>query len=169
MKKNKTWDGDGVLVLEDRFLALRDMDGKKYARDARWVNGRIGTKIWMTGTLSVGDTLKIGNKDIVWTMVDFVNPGLLDTYAKFKREFEGPIVRGRQPGGTQKVVEMGVARGEGGDVGEDYGGVCVETDVGDSGKVFTDETYLLLGGWWGLTCRWVCGVLCTDGVATTGL
>ena len=45
-------------------------------------------------------------------MVDFVNPGLLDTYAKFKREFEGPIVRGRQPGGTKKVVEMGVARGE---------------------------------------------------------
>jgi DNA repair and recombination protein RAD54B len=45
-------------------------------------------------------------------MVDFVNPGLLDTYAKFKREFEGPIARGRQPGGTKKVVEMGVARGE---------------------------------------------------------
>lgn len=44
--------------------------------------------------------------------MDFVNPGLLDTYAKFKREFEGPIVRGRQPGATKKVVEMGVARGE---------------------------------------------------------
>ena len=44
--------------------------------------------------------------------MDFINPGLLDTYAKFKREFEGPIVRGRQPGATKKVVEMGVARGE---------------------------------------------------------
>ena len=32
MKKNKTWDGDGVLVLEDGFLTLRDMDGKKYAQ-----------------------------------------------------------------------------------------------------------------------------------------
>ena len=34
MKKNKTWDGDGVLVLEDGFLTLRDIDGKKYARGA---------------------------------------------------------------------------------------------------------------------------------------
>ena len=31
MKKNKTWDGDGVLVLEDRVLTLRDIEGKKYA------------------------------------------------------------------------------------------------------------------------------------------
>jgi len=30
MKKNKTWDGDGVLVLEDRVLTLRDIEGKKY-------------------------------------------------------------------------------------------------------------------------------------------
>lgn len=29
-KKNKTWDGDGVLSLEDGFLTLRDSDGKKY-------------------------------------------------------------------------------------------------------------------------------------------
>lgn len=28
-KKNKTWDGDGVLVLEEGFLTLRDSDGKK--------------------------------------------------------------------------------------------------------------------------------------------
>ena len=72
MKKNKTWDGDGVLVLEDGFLTLRDMDGKKYARDAPLVNGRIGTKTWMTGTLNVGDTLKIGNKDIEVTPLLFV-------------------------------------------------------------------------------------------------
>ena len=31
-KKNKTWDGDGVLVLEDGFLTLRDFDGKKLTR-----------------------------------------------------------------------------------------------------------------------------------------
>jgi DNA repair and recombination protein RAD54B len=29
-KKNKTWDGDGVLSLEEGFLTLRDSDGKKY-------------------------------------------------------------------------------------------------------------------------------------------
>jgi len=65
MKKNKTWDGDGVLVLEDGFLTLRDMDGKKYSRNEGWIiNGRVGTKTWMTGKLNVGDTLKIGNKDL---------------------------------------------------------------------------------------------------------
>ena len=64
-KKNKTWDGDGVLVLEDGFLTLRDVDGKKLAQLARVdVNCRIGSKAWMTGTLSVGDALKIGNKDV---------------------------------------------------------------------------------------------------------
>jgi len=30
MRKNKTWDGDGVLVLEDRVLTLRDIERKKY-------------------------------------------------------------------------------------------------------------------------------------------
>jgi DNA repair and recombination protein RAD54B len=28
-KKNKTWDGDGVLSLEGGFLTLRDIDGTK--------------------------------------------------------------------------------------------------------------------------------------------
>jgi len=28
-KKNKTWDGDGVLSLEEGSLTLRDSDGKK--------------------------------------------------------------------------------------------------------------------------------------------
>jgi DNA repair and recombination protein RAD54B len=29
-KKNKTWDGDGVLTLEEGCVTLRDSDGKKY-------------------------------------------------------------------------------------------------------------------------------------------
>jgi len=29
-KKNKTWDGDGILSLEEGYLMLRDSDGKKY-------------------------------------------------------------------------------------------------------------------------------------------
>jgi|SRR5579862_9627486 len=31
-KKNKTWDGDGVLSQEEGFLTLRDSDGKKSVR-----------------------------------------------------------------------------------------------------------------------------------------
>jgi len=45
-------------------------------------------------------------------MVDFVNPGLLGKYNTFRKEFEGPIVKSRQPGASERDVEKGVARGE---------------------------------------------------------
>lgn len=48
----------------------------------------------------------------VWGKRDFVNPGLLDTYAVFKRLHENPIVKSRQPGASAKDVEKGKARGE---------------------------------------------------------
>jgi len=64
-KKNKTWDGDGVLALEDGLLTLRDSDGKKYHPYPKSkANLRIAIKPWSTGSLSMGDTLKIGNKDV---------------------------------------------------------------------------------------------------------
>ena len=43
-------------------------------------------------------------------MVDFVNPGLLEKPGVFKREFETPILRSRQPEASAKDVEKGVAR-----------------------------------------------------------
>ena len=47
-----------------------------------------------------------------FAMVDFVNPGIVGTYAAFKREFEVPILRSRQPGATSKDVEKGTAKSE---------------------------------------------------------
>ena len=47
-----------------------------------------------------------------FVMVDFVNPGLLGTYNTFKKEFEVPIMKSRQPGASAKDVEKGTARGE---------------------------------------------------------
>jgi DNA repair and recombination protein RAD54B len=47
-----------------------------------------------------------------YTMVDFVNPGLLGTYNTFKKEFEGPILKSRQPEASKKDIEKGTARGE---------------------------------------------------------
>lgn len=44
--------------------------------------------------------------------VDLVNPGVLGTYKNFMREFEGPIVRSRQPEATRRDVEKGEARNE---------------------------------------------------------
>lgn len=45
-----------------------------------------------------------------YTMVDFVNPGLLATYNTFKKEFEGPILRSRQPEASKGDIEKGTAR-----------------------------------------------------------
>jgi DNA repair and recombination protein RAD54B len=47
-----------------------------------------------------------------FVMVDFVNPGLLGTYNTFKKEFEGPILKSRQPGASKKDLEKGSAREE---------------------------------------------------------
>jgi DNA repair and recombination protein RAD54B len=46
------------------------------------------------------------------TMVDFVNPGLLEKYTAFKRTFELPILKSQQPGATAKELELGEARSE---------------------------------------------------------
>lgn len=45
-------------------------------------------------------------------MVDFVNPGLLGNYKTFKKEFEGPITKSRQPDASARDIEKGNARGE---------------------------------------------------------
>ena len=47
-----------------------------------------------------------------YVMVDFVNPGLLGKYSTFRREFENPIIRSRQPGASPKDIEKGEARTE---------------------------------------------------------
>lgn len=44
--------------------------------------------------------------------VDLVNPGVLGSYKSFMKEFEGPIVRSRQPEATRKEIEKGEARNE---------------------------------------------------------
>ncbi|PYI01777.1 putative dsDNA-dependent ATPase [Aspergillus sclerotiicarbonarius CBS 121057] len=44
--------------------------------------------------------------------VDLVNPGVLGTFKSFIREFEGPIVKSRQPEATKKDIEKGDARNE---------------------------------------------------------
>ena len=47
-----------------------------------------------------------------FTMVDFINPGLLGTFNTFKKEFEAPILKSRQPGASKRDIEKGAAREE---------------------------------------------------------
>ena len=45
-----------------------------------------------------------------YTAIDFVNPGLLGQRPAFKRTFEAPIIRSRQPDATESELEKGEAR-----------------------------------------------------------
>jgi DNA repair and recombination protein RAD54B len=45
-----------------------------------------------------------------YTAIDFVNPGLLGQRAAFKRSFELPIMRSRQPDASESELEKGEAR-----------------------------------------------------------
>lgn len=45
-----------------------------------------------------------------YTMVDFVNPGLLNKYTIFKRDFETPILDSRQPEASSGDIEKGQAK-----------------------------------------------------------
>lgn len=45
-----------------------------------------------------------------FTAIDFVNPGLLGQRSAFKRTFEGPIMRSRQPDAAESELEKGEAR-----------------------------------------------------------
>lgn len=45
-----------------------------------------------------------------FAMIDFVNPGLLENYSAFKRVFEDPIVRSRQPDCSSSEAALGLER-----------------------------------------------------------
>ncbi|KAK9481341.1 SNF2 family N-terminal domain-containing protein [Lipomyces japonicus] len=63
-------------------------------------------RILLTGTPIQNDLSEF------FAMIDFVMPGLFESYNRFKREFELPIVRSRQPEARKKDVELGKARSE---------------------------------------------------------
>ena len=50
------------------------------------------------------------NLDEFFAMVDFCNPGILGTNSVFKRKFEGPILRGREPDADDHTVQIGRER-----------------------------------------------------------
>jgi DNA repair and recombination protein RAD54B len=47
-----------------------------------------------------------------FSMVNFVNDGLLGTYKQFLKNFENPIVKSRQPDALEKDIELGESRSE---------------------------------------------------------
>ncbi|ANB15146.1 DNA-dependent ATPase RDH54 [Sugiyamaella lignohabitans] len=47
-----------------------------------------------------------------FVMIDFLNPGILGTYGSFRKNFETPIMRSRQPGALKNDVTLGKQKSE---------------------------------------------------------
>jgi DNA repair and recombination protein RAD54B len=96
--------GDGIdIVIADEGHRLKTAQNKS-AQAIRALN--TDRRIILSGTPLQNDLSEF------YVMVDFINPGLLGTYNTFKKEFEGPILKSRQPGASKRDTEKGAAREE---------------------------------------------------------
>lgn len=96
--------GGGVdIVIADEGHRLKTAQNKS-AQAIRALNTPM--RVILSGTPIQNDLSEF------FVMVDFINPGLLGTYNAFKKEFETPIVKSRQPAASSRDVEKGTAREE---------------------------------------------------------
>ncbi|XP_065084576.1 DNA repair and recombination protein RAD54B-like [Ochlerotatus camptorhynchus] len=61
-------------------------------------------KIILTGTPIQNDLQEF------YSLINFVNPGLLGTYAEFKSKYENPIIQSQQPGVLPQFRDLGMSR-----------------------------------------------------------
>ncbi|ORY82616.1 SNF2 family N-terminal domain-domain-containing protein [Protomyces lactucae-debilis] len=89
------------LVVCDEGHKLKSA-GSKSAQAIRQLKTK--RRILLTGTPMQNDLLEF------FVMIDFCNPGLLGTASTFKKTFEGPILKARQPEASEHDKEKGAAR-----------------------------------------------------------
>lgn len=63
-------------------------------------------RVLLTGTPIQNDLSEF------FAMIDVINPGILGTYQNFKRDFELPIIKSRQPEASMKDIEIGRLRSD---------------------------------------------------------
>ncbi|XP_074539824.1 DNA repair and recombination protein RAD54B isoform X1 [Halichoeres trimaculatus] len=90
-KKHKRWEGDAVLVTRGRTATLKDMEGKDIGKGS-------GYKVSMLASLSEGETLMIGGKEVevmgVITAEDFARGRC---FQDVQVETEKPLARSAPP------------------------------------------------------------------------
>ncbi|KKK14856.1 hypothetical protein P175DRAFT_0555611 [Aspergillus ochraceoroseus IBT 24754] len=96
--------GSGVdIVIADEGHRLKTLQNKS----GQAIQSLSATKrVILSGTPIQNDLKEL------FAAVDLVNPGVLGSFKSFIKEFEGPIVRSRQPEATRKDIEKGEARNE---------------------------------------------------------
>ncbi|KAH8595647.1 SNF2 family N-terminal domain-containing protein [Bisporella sp. PMI_857] len=93
--------GAGIdIVIADEGHRLKTAQNKS-AQAIRALNTE--RRIILSGTPLQNDLSEF------FVMVDFINPGMLGTYNSFKKEFETPILKSRQPGASKSDIEKGSA------------------------------------------------------------
>ncbi|KAH8815865.1 SNF2 family N-terminal domain-containing protein [Xylogone sp. PMI_703] len=96
--------GSGIdLVVADEGHRLKTAQNKS-AQAIRSLN--TPRRIILSGTPLQNDLSEF------YVMVDFINPGLLGTFNSFKKDFETPILRSREPGASENDIEKGNDRAE---------------------------------------------------------
>jgi DNA repair and recombination protein RAD54B len=96
--------GGGIdIVIADEGHRLKTAQNKS-AQAIRGLN--TNRRIILSGTPLQNDLSEF------FVMVDFINPGLLGSYNTFKKEYESPILKSKEPGTSQRDIEKGVAREE---------------------------------------------------------
>ncbi|KAK3072645.1 helicase [Teratosphaeriaceae sp. CCFEE 6253] len=94
-------DGGIDIVIADEGHRLKTAQNKS-AQAIKSLNTT--RRIVLSGTPIQNDLAEF------YTMVDFVNPGLLNKYTNFKRSYEMPILKSQQPGASAKELEIGEGR-----------------------------------------------------------
>ncbi|PYH95455.1 DNA-dependent ATPase, partial [Aspergillus ellipticus CBS 707.79] len=96
--------GNGVdIVIADEGHRLKTLQNKS----GQAIQSLNATKrVILSGTPIQNDLKEF------FAAVDLVNPGVLGSFKSFIKEFEGPIVKSRQPEATRKDIEKGEARNE---------------------------------------------------------
>jgi DNA repair and recombination protein RAD54B len=94
--------GTGIdIVIADEGHRLKTVQNKS-AQAIQSLN--TARRIILSGTPIQNDLSEF------FSMVNFVNDGLLGTYKQFVKTYENPIVRSRQPNALQKDIDLGESR-----------------------------------------------------------
>lgn len=93
--------GEVGLLMCDEGHRLKNKDNQTY-QSLKQINCR--RRVLLSGTPIQNDLLEY------FSLIDFVNPGILGTNSEFKKRFENPIVRGRDASSTDAERQKGIER-----------------------------------------------------------
>uniref|UniRef100_A0A8C1ZGE8 RAD54 homolog B n=1 Tax=Cyprinus carpio TaxID=7962 RepID=A0A8C1ZGE8_CYPCA len=117
-RKHKRWEGDAVLVARGRTVVLKDMEGRDIGRG-------LPVTAHSSNTSGVVYKCLFEDRDVqyivygtpvqndlqeFYSIIEFVNPGILGTSAAYRKIYEEPILRSRQPTCTEEERCIGEER-----------------------------------------------------------